>query len=93
MANHHLVTEIDMFLNKHAKISASYDPSFDEPGERFNGPDSCELWNAARALEQGRQPNKVNSSFTSGCYHPINDATAKKIHDELVKKINMIASE
>lgn len=86
-----LIVEIDEFLKKHALIAASYDPDYDEPGEMFNGPDSCELWNAARLMEQGHKPTKVNSSFGSGCYSPINDETVRKAHDDLVKKINSIS--
>lgn len=91
MENKSLIVEIDEFLEKYALISASYDPDYDEPGDRFNGPDSCELWNAARMMEIGHKPPKVISSFGSGCYSQINDEIVRKTHDDLVKKINSLS--
>lgn len=84
-----LAEEIDRFIAQHAKISGAYDPDFDDPSERFNGPDSALLESAAIALRQGQEPPRVHSTWGSGCYRPTSgDPIAVRWHDCLVKAVN-----
>jgi len=88
MTNEELAAKVFSFLDQHAKEAADYDPKYDEPRERFNGPDSSLMFAAAILLAQGLRPMRVHSDYGSGCYRPWPDATKKIIHDELVREIN-----
>lgn len=83
-----LAARIEAFLDTHAKIAASYDPEFDDPEERFNGPDSAMFEAAAKALRAGQNPPHVRSTYSSGCYAPIADKGAEAEHNELLKLVN-----
>jgi hypothetical protein len=75
-----LAEDIFAFLDTYAKTAGDYDPEYDDPGERFNGPDSSMLWAAAQALLQGNEPPQVLSSYGSGCYKwPNSDGEAEHI--------------
>lgn len=81
-----LASEIRMFLDLHAKIAANYDPDYDDPEERFNGPDSVMMEMAAISLEKTNSLNfHVNSSWNSGCYK--GDNQAESWHNELISKL------
>lgn len=83
-----LVVEIIDFIEKHANISPSYDPDFDDPEDRFTGPDASLLNQAAIALETGQEYNFVHSDWGSGCYSPYGDDKARAWHDDLKQRIN-----
>lgn len=89
-SNIDLTRQIFDFLEKHAKTSGDYDPQFDSPDERFNGPDSKMFYDAALAISNGMKPGKVNSSWGSGCYFPYSDSKAKEWHDRLLKSVSEI---
>jgi hypothetical protein len=78
-----LADEITQFLDKHAVTAANYDPEFDEPGDRFTGPDSGMMFMAAEGLRQDVEFPMPFSEFGSGCYTPINDKTVEAWHDEV----------
>lgn len=83
-----LADEIMRFLDKHANSAASYDPDFDDPGERYSSPDASELHVSAERLRRGIAIDRVPwSEWGSGGYSPYSDKTAKAWHDELVEKI------
>ncbi len=82
-----LADEIDAFLAKHARIAANYDPGIDDPGDRFNGPDSGMFEVAARALRGDGEVPEVWSSWGSGCYSPLGDRSAAALHDELLARL------
>lgn len=83
-----LVKEIFDFLDAHAKTAADYDPDFDDVGERFNGPDSSMLFSAASRLMYGVSLIPVQSSWTSGCYKNMFDASLRAEHDALVDEVS-----
>jgi hypothetical protein len=84
-----LIAEIRDFIQKHAGISPNYDPKFDQPEDRFTGPDPSMLEGAAALLEAGKDiPFYVHSEWGSGCYKPYNDPEARTWHDDLVRKVN-----
>lgn len=87
-----LPDRINDFIEQHAKLNADYDPKWDAPDERFNGPDSLLLWQAGEALRTGVAFPKVHSTYTSGCYSPMMDKEAMALHDELVKAVNELAT-
>lgn len=83
-----LVSEIRNFLESHANISPNYDPDYDDPEDRFTGPDPSELSYAADILERGEKLESVpRSDWGSGCYGDYTDKQAKAWHDEIMKKI------
>jgi hypothetical protein len=83
-----LADEIMRFLEKHANSSASYDPEYDEPGDRYSSPDASELHIAAERLRHGMGVERVPwSSWGSGGYAPYSDNQARAWHDQLVEKI------
>jgi hypothetical protein len=82
-----LAKEIDDFLEKHSMTAANYDPDFDEPGDRFNGPDSSMLFHAAECLRADVEFMRPFSDFESGCYTPISDKAVKAEHDSIVSRL------
>lgn len=84
-----LVERIKNFLSNHAKIAADYDPDYDEPEARFNGPDSALLHTAMEAIKHGQKPPRLGSTWGSGCYR--GDQSAKQEHDALVALVNELA--
>lgn len=93
MPEHDLVNEIFLFIDLYAKPSASYDPDFDDEDERFNGPDSAMLFNAAKALQRGEKFGNVHSTIGSGCYRDWNNPDVAARHDRLVGEINALADQ
>lgn len=91
-AHAELGREAMRFLDAHAKLSADFDPDFDDPGERYNGPDPVTVRAAAEALIEGREPPPVQSSWESGCYRPYGDTAAREWHDGLTRRIFEAAS-
>ncbi|WP_315922819.1 hypothetical protein [Mesorhizobium sp. SP-1A] len=85
-----LAKEIRAFIDNHAKLSPSFDPQFDDPEDRFTGPDSALLSAAADALEADADYNYVHSDWGSGCYKPYADAKAQAWHDDLVRRANVL---
>lgn len=83
-----IIAEIKDFIEKHANISPGYDPEYDEPEERFTGPDTMMLNLAAISLEKDENYPFVHSDWGSGCYHPYADTEARAWHDDLVKRVN-----
>lgn len=83
-----LAAEIRTFIEKHAQVSPSFDPQFDDPEDRFTGPDSALLSAAADALEVDADYNYVHSDWGSGCYRPYTDTEAQAWHDDLVRRVN-----
>jgi hypothetical protein len=86
-----LSEEVMDFLERHAKTAGDYDPEFDAPGDRFNGPDSALLYGAAVLMAQGLRPIRVHSTWTSGCYKGWQDETLQAQHDDLVRRVNELA--
>lgn len=82
-----LAAEIAEFLLKHARVAADYDPAFDSPDARFNGPDAAMLNAAAAALQEDGEIPVVQSDWSSGCYSPYPDTRAKQWHDGLVRRL------
>lgn len=83
-----LADEIMGFLEAHANTAASYDPSYDDPSERYSSPDAGELHVVAERLRAGLEIDRVPwSSWGSGGYSPYNDQGARCLHDEIVDKI------
>jgi hypothetical protein len=82
-----LADEITRFLDKHALIAANYDPEYDEPGDRFNGPDSGMMFAAAEGLRMDVEFPMPHSSFHSGCYTPDNDKSVEAWHAEIKTKL------
>ncbi|WP_327209893.1 hypothetical protein [Rhizobium leguminosarum] len=83
-----LSDEIMRFLDAHANSSASYDPEYDEPGERYSSPDASELHVVAARLRAGVEIDRVPfSEWGSGGYSPYSDQDARRLHDEIVDKI------
>lgn len=76
------------FLEKHAGVRPDYDPDFDDPEERWTGPDSALLHAAATLLSQGEKPIPVRSDWGSGTYRGWNNPALKAEHDALVAAIN-----
>lgn len=75
------------FVIRYAKTSGDYDPGFDPPSARFNGPDPVSLLQAADAIERGEQ-TQVWSEFGSGCYTGFGDKNLQALHDRIVRMIN-----
>ncbi len=88
-----LADEITRFLDKHAVIAANYDPDFDDPEERFAGPDSGMMFIAAEGLRRDIEFPMPFSEFGSGCYDPINDKTVEAWHSEIKSKIREYLDE
>ncbi|TLX16542.1 hypothetical protein [Rhizobium sp. MHM7A] len=84
-----LAQKIHDFLDAHAKIAAAYDPEYDDPGERFNGPDSSMLYAAAERLKADVPFQMPFSSWGSGCYKPVHDQEAKAKHDEILAELRV----
>lgn len=85
-----LAKNIFDFLETYAKIKADYDPEFEDPEDRFNGPDPSEMECAAKLLEKGETPNIPNSSWRSGCYKldlPSYEIKGEDIHNHLKEEI------
>lgn len=82
-----LPARIRAFVDRHGKSKADYDPQWDRPEERFNGPDPGCLLAAADAIDRGDMPDGVFSSYGSGCYAPWPDAAAEAEHDALVAAV------
>jgi hypothetical protein len=83
-----LSDEIFRFLEKHAKSSASFDPEYDDPSERYNSPDGCELHSAAMMLRDGKGFHRHPwSDWGSGGYGDYSDDEARAWHDDLVRRI------
>lgn len=80
------------FLDRHARTSPDYDPQFDQPDERYTGPDAVMLHTAATALLAGDTPPAVRSDWGSGCFQPYADTAARQFHDELVGEIRSVTS-
>jgi len=78
-----LADEILEFLERHARTAADFDPAYDDPSERFSGPDPVTLSLAAAAIREGSVPPPVQSSWGSGCYSPYGDREAQAWHDRL----------
>lgn len=86
-----LAVEIREFLMMYAAVSPNYDKDFDEPEDRFTGPDPGMMLAAANKLEQGLEINfYVHSDWGSGCYKPYTDIAGKEWHDSLLFKINSL---
>lgn len=86
-----LAKEIRSFIEKHAGLSANYDPKYDEPEDRFSSPDASMFEAAAIALEQGRDIDfYVHSEWGSGGYHPYNDKAAEALHDDIKSRVNAL---
>lgn len=83
-----LANDILDFLDKYASISPNYNPDFDDDDDKYTGPDPGQLKIAAIKLKNGQKPNRVWSEWGSGCYKPYNSADGRKIHDDLLKRIN-----
>jgi hypothetical protein len=84
-----LAARVRAFLEAHAKTAGDYDPVFDAPSARYNGPDSASFQAAADALANGEEPWPVLSSWGSGCYR--GDRGAQAEHDALVVEVNALA--
>lgn len=85
-----LASEIYDFLDKHAKISANYDPEWSFPEEKYSSPDASEMLVAAQMLERGRVPDVPFSSWNSGGYRPINDPKGERWHNSILDKIKKL---
>lgn len=88
MSNEELGSYALHFLDKHAGVSPSYDPDYDEPDERWTGPDSALLNAAAVMLTRNERPIIVHSDWGSGTYRGFADKALKAEHDALVSEIN-----
>ena len=82
-----LADEIMDFLSRHARTSPAWDPDLDDPSERYTGPDPCLMGKAARQLREGIPAPVPWSSWSSGCYSPMNDVAARQLHDALKARI------
>ena len=87
MDSKELSKEIFSFLDSHAKLAANYDPKYDDPEDRFNGPDSASLYAVAIALENELDFVMPFSSFGSGCYEPISDKEVSEKHNRIMSEI------
>jgi hypothetical protein len=74
------------FVVRFAKTAGDYDPEYDPPHARFNGPDPVSLLQAASAIERGESTN-VWSEHGSGSYFGIADASCRSLHDRIVAAI------
>lgn len=86
-----IAQEVFSFLEKYSKIGADYDPQYDEPEERFNGPDSSMFHSAALLMADGKKPIIVHSDWHSGCYKTNLDTEGERIHKELLQTVNKLA--
>jgi hypothetical protein len=93
MSAEELASAIRAFVETHAKTRADYDPEWDEPEERFNGPDPSCMMAAAEALERGETPGPVFSQWGSGCWAPMGDKAARTLHDALVSAVGRLAPQ
>jgi hypothetical protein len=84
-----LAKKIHDFLDAHAKTAAAFDPEYDDPSERFNGPDSAMLYAAAERLKADVPFQMPFSSWGSGCYQPLHDQQAKEKHDEILAELRL----
>jgi hypothetical protein len=82
-----LAQKIHDFLEKHAKIAAAFDPEYDDPSERFNGPDSSMLYAAAERLKADAPFQMPFSFWGSGCYQPVHDQEARAKHDQILTEL------
>lgn len=87
-----LATRIDNFLATYAKLSANYDPEYDEADERWNGPDSAMLDIASKAIKAGQTPPPVHSDIGSGCYKDYQNPSVQQEHQEIVTAVNELAN-
>lgn len=85
-----LATEIFEFLKKYAKEAACYDAEYDDPEDRFNGPDSAMFYTAAVLMDEDRKPILVHSDWGSGCYKTHLDDVGGELHDRLRKEVNRL---
>lgn len=88
-----LAKEITDFLERHSIPSADYDPDFDNFEDRFNGPDSAMLYNAAEALKADVEFTRPLSSYGSGCYRPWPSKEVEAWHDRLLSQLSEYLSE
>lgn len=86
-----IAARIDNFLSTYAKLSANYDPEYDDADERWNGPDSAMLDMASKAIKAGQTPQRVHSDIGSGCYKDYNDPIVQQEHDTIVAAVNDLA--
>lgn len=88
-----LAGEIKEFLYKYAAVSPNYDEQFDEPEERFTGPDPSMMLAAAKILDKGGKPDfYVHSEWGSGCYKPYSDIAGREWHDALLSKLEALTN-
>lgn len=86
-----LSADIKDFIAKYAAVSPNFDKEFDDPEDRFTGPDPSILLAAAEILERGEKPSfHVHSEWGSGCYKPYLDQAGRDVHDEIISKLNKI---
>ncbi len=93
MSNSSLSKEIFEFLDTYAKTAADYDPEFDDPEDRFNGPDSSMFYAAATLIDLGRVPCNVWSEWNSGCYKTNLDSNGFEIHQNLLNRVYALREE
>lgn len=82
-----LADEIMEFLAGHARTAADFDPAFDDPDERYSGPDAATLHAAALALREGSDVLPAQSSWESGCYAPYGNREAREWHDRIAARL------
>lgn len=90
-----LADEISRFLEAHANSAASYDPAYDEPGDRYSSPDAAELHGVAELIRSVEGvPSRVPwSDWGSGGFSPYGDTDARAWHDAILVKIGEFMNE
>jgi hypothetical protein len=88
IAGQDLADRIDTFLGNYAKLAADYDPEYDDPDERWNGPDSAMMAMAANAIRSGQMPPVVHSDIGSGCYRDYFDPQVQAEHTAILSALD-----
>jgi hypothetical protein len=87
-----LSERIRAFLEKYAQIRPDYDPEFDDPEDRWTGPDSSLLEYVADSLAAGNVPGGVIVSWESGCFAPYSSEEGRKELDEILAAVSDLQS-
>lgn len=83
-----LSSKIRAFLEKFGSIRPDYDPEFDDPEDRWTGPDSSLLECAADTLDAGGVPDNMIISWESGCFSPYTSKEGQEFLSSILEELS-----
>lgn len=87
-----LSARIRSFLDQYAQVRPDYDEEFDDPEDRWTGPDSSLLELAADTLASGDVPDGIIVSWNSGCFAPYVSREGRAELDSILSAISELRS-